>query len=70
MAIKRNQVQIPAKRINGKLGVVDPLNLDDDSFRAWVIHQFIRMGVIQSRDLQSPDLLNTPVLELKEKRGL
>ena len=68
MVIKRNQVKVVARRVNGRQGEVDVLDLDSVSFRAWLVSTLIRAGIIQSRNLQLPELQQAQTIELVETR--
>jgi len=46
--VKRGQVFVRGRRRDGSIGNIDALDLDDASFRAFVLDRFIRCEIVTS----------------------
>ena len=44
--MNRGQVLVRALKTNGKWGNVDVLDLDDESFRAWIVDKLLEQGSV------------------------
>jgi len=55
--MKRGQVWIRGTDARGEnWGAIDVLDLDDESFRAWVVSMLLRLGVVVSLKTEGEDI--------------
>jgi len=63
--MKRGQVWVRASNAEGtKWGAVDALDLDDESFRVWVVDKLALMGRVTALRVDGKDI------ELRAKEGV
>lgn len=68
--MKRGQIRVPATDVKGKTGHCDILDLDDQSFRIFLMTMFMRAKWVRFLDGNSPALRNVKSAPLMAKKGV
>lgn len=68
--MKRGQILVPAVDTKGKHGQCDILDLDESSFRMFIMTIFMRAGWVNFIEGNSPKLRNVPTVPLMAKDGV